>query len=55
VNETKFYGPVKHPELQQFPITCETGPGILQYLLHSYLKYLILFGQSQLSPVNSFV
>ncbi|KAG1954644.1 glucose-6-phosphatase a, catalytic subunit, tandem duplicate 1 [Pimephales promelas] len=27
VNETKFYGPVKHPELQQFPITCETGPG----------------------------
>ncbi|XP_051522668.1 glucose-6-phosphatase catalytic subunit 1-like [Myxocyprinus asiaticus] len=27
VHETRFYGPLKHPELQQFPITCETGPG----------------------------
>ncbi|XP_065098824.1 glucose-6-phosphatase a, catalytic subunit, tandem duplicate 1 [Paramisgurnus dabryanus] len=27
VHETMFYGPVKHPELKQFPITCETGPG----------------------------
>ncbi|XP_056628033.1 glucose-6-phosphatase a, catalytic subunit, tandem duplicate 1 [Triplophysa dalaica] len=27
VHETRFYGPIKHPELQQFPITCETGPG----------------------------
>ncbi|XP_051968432.1 glucose-6-phosphatase a, catalytic subunit, tandem duplicate 1 [Xyrauchen texanus] len=27
VHETNFYGPLKHPELQQFPITCETGPG----------------------------
>ncbi|KAL1263966.1 hypothetical protein QQF64_004321 [Cirrhinus molitorella] len=27
VHETKFYGPIKHPELQQFSITCETGPG----------------------------
>ncbi|XP_056326045.1 glucose-6-phosphatase a, catalytic subunit, tandem duplicate 1 [Danio aesculapii] len=27
VHETKFYGPIKHPELQQFSMTCETGPG----------------------------
>ncbi|TRY93946.1 hypothetical protein DNTS_022024 [Danionella cerebrum] len=27
VHETRFYGPVKHPELRQFSITCETGPG----------------------------
>lgn len=52
VNETKFYGPIKHPELQQFSITCETGPGILQYLLHTYLKCLILIGQSQPSIVK---
>ncbi|XP_026078885.1 glucose-6-phosphatase a, catalytic subunit, tandem duplicate 1 [Carassius auratus] len=27
VHETRFYGPIKRPELQQFSITCETGPG----------------------------
>ncbi|XP_041829177.1 glucose-6-phosphatase a, catalytic subunit, tandem duplicate 1 [Melanotaenia boesemani] len=27
VHETKFYGAEKAPSLQQFPITCETGPG----------------------------
>lgn len=27
VHETQFYGSVKRPELQQFSITCETGPG----------------------------
>ncbi|NP_001003512.2 glucose-6-phosphatase a, catalytic subunit, tandem duplicate 1 isoform 1 [Danio rerio] len=27
VHETKFYGSMKHPELQQFSMTCETGPG----------------------------
>ncbi|XP_017288907.1 glucose-6-phosphatase a, catalytic subunit, tandem duplicate 1 [Kryptolebias marmoratus] len=27
VHETQFYGAGKAPSLQQFPITCETGPG----------------------------
>ncbi|XP_013888219.1 glucose-6-phosphatase a, catalytic subunit, tandem duplicate 1 [Austrofundulus limnaeus] len=27
VHETQFYGVGKTPSLQQFPITCETGPG----------------------------
>ncbi|XP_047464455.1 glucose-6-phosphatase a, catalytic subunit, tandem duplicate 1 [Mugil cephalus] len=27
VQETKFYGAGQAPSLQQFPITCETGPG----------------------------
>ncbi len=48
VHETQFYGPVKRPELQQFSITCETGPGILQYLLQGYLKNFIFIGQSRI-------
>lgn len=27
VHETRFYGAGPVPALQQFPITCETGPG----------------------------
>lgn len=27
VHETRFYGSGVAPALQQFPITCETGPG----------------------------
>lgn len=30
VNETQFYGAGPAPALQQFPITCETGPGTIQ-------------------------
>lgn len=30
VQETRFYGAGPRPGLQQFPITCETGPGTLQ-------------------------
>uniref|UniRef100_A0A8C2D9X7 Glucose-6-phosphatase a, catalytic subunit, tandem duplicate 1 n=1 Tax=Cyprinus carpio TaxID=7962 RepID=A0A8C2D9X7_CYPCA len=45
VHETKFYGPIKRPELQQLSITCETGPGILQYSLQ-YLFQAYLFACS---------
>lgn len=27
VHDTKFYGAEERPSLEQFPITCETGPG----------------------------
>lgn len=30
VQETRFYGAGPRPGLQQFPITCETGPGTVQ-------------------------
>uniref|UniRef100_A0A8C2H719 Glucose-6-phosphatase a, catalytic subunit, tandem duplicate 1 n=1 Tax=Cyprinus carpio TaxID=7962 RepID=A0A8C2H719_CYPCA len=45
LNLTKFYGPIKRPELQQLSITCETGPGILQYSLQ-YLFQAYLFACS---------
>ncbi|XP_057214859.1 glucose-6-phosphatase a, catalytic subunit, tandem duplicate 1 isoform X2 [Triplophysa rosa] len=47
VHETRFYGPIKHPELKQFPITCETGPVIspvrfLQLMLWTLLGFVEL-------------
>uniref|UniRef100_A0A8C2A2M3 Glucose-6-phosphatase a, catalytic subunit, tandem duplicate 1 n=1 Tax=Cyprinus carpio TaxID=7962 RepID=A0A8C2A2M3_CYPCA len=57
VHETKFYGPIKRPELQQFSITCETGPGILQYslqyLFQAYLFALLsILAERKLPPLR---
>lgn len=40
VRETVYYGNLTVPQIKQFPMTCETGPG------ESLLMFLILFQQS---------
>uniref|UniRef100_A0A8C2DHV4 Glucose-6-phosphatase a, catalytic subunit, tandem duplicate 1 n=1 Tax=Cyprinus carpio TaxID=7962 RepID=A0A8C2DHV4_CYPCA len=61
VHETKFYGPIKRPELQQLSITCETGPGILQYslqyLFQAYLfaSVLSILAERKLPPLRALV
>lgn len=37
VQETHFYHNNSFPHLEQFSITCETGPGLCQYIL----KYIL--------------
>ncbi|NP_001303265.1 glucose-6-phosphatase a, catalytic subunit, tandem duplicate 1 isoform 2 [Danio rerio] len=42
VHETKFYGSMKHPELQQFSMTCETGPVMSAFRLVQLMLWMFL-------------